>query len=69
MVVTPYLGLIVWNLTEDPYDRTQLALNWDRIDIHDHSNGKGKQIPTAGMVDGAITYAKLDPDLRALLDI
>lgn len=29
------------------------------IDNHDHTTGKGGQIPTAGIVDGAITAAKL----------
>lgn len=69
MTTTPFLGLVVWNLAEDPYSRTQLASNLNKIDNHDHSNGKGKRIPTAGLTDGAITYAKLDPDLRTLLNI
>lgn len=33
---------------------------FQKIDEHDHTNGRGVQIPTAGIEDAAITGAKLD---------
>lgn len=59
MINTPNLGLKVWNLTTDPYDSGQLADNWARVDEHDHAAGRGKQIPTGGIEDGAVTANKL----------
>lgn len=59
MITTPNLGLKVWNLTTDPYDSAQLAENWAKVDEHDHASGRGKQIPTGGIADNAITAAKL----------
>lgn len=63
MITTPHIGLKVWNLTTDRYDSGQLADNFARLDEHDHSSGKGKQIGTAGIEDGSITTAKLAPDI------
>jgi len=56
---SPSMGLKIWNLLADPYDHTQLADNWAKVDQHDHSEGKGVQIPTGGIADGAISFAKL----------
>lgn len=56
---TPNMGLTEWDLASDPYDHTQLAANFVAIDAHDHSVGKGVQIPTGGIADGAITNSKL----------
>jgi microcystin-dependent protein len=58
---TPNLALNVWNLTTDPYDHEELAENWAKVDEHDHSTGKGKQIPTGGIEDAAITADKIAP--------
>lgn len=58
-VTSPNMGLKVWNLLTDPYDHAQLADNWAKVDQHDHSFGKGTQIPTGGIADGAITAAKI----------
>lgn len=63
MIVSPNLGLRIWNLTTDPFNSSQLADNLRKIDEHDHANGRGKQIPTGGLADGAVTNAKLDPAL------
>ncbi len=57
--VSPKMGLRVWNLLTDPYDHDQLADNWFKVDFHDHTNGRGVQIPTEGIADGAVTRAKL----------
>lgn len=56
---TAKMGLRVWNLLTDLYDHAQLADNWAKVDYHDHSPGKGVQIPTEGIADAAITGAKL----------
>ncbi len=53
------MSLRVWNLLSDPYDHDQLATNWAKVDLHDHSFGRGVQISTDGILDGAITAAKL----------
>lgn len=56
--MTPRMSLKVWNAGSDPYDHEQLADNFLKLDIHDHSQGRGTQIPSAGIVDGAITVQK-----------
>jgi len=56
---SPSMGLKIWNLLGDPYDHTQLADNWAKVDQHDHSEGKGTQIPTGGLADGAVSASKL----------
>lgn len=58
---TPKMGLRVWNSLNDPYDHEQLADNWAKVDFHDHTPGRGLQIPTEGLFDGAVTPSKLSP--------
>lgn len=53
------MGLRIWNLLTDLYDHAQLADNWAKVDYHDHSPGKGVQVPTEGLADQAVTSAKL----------
>lgn len=53
------MGLRVWNLLTDPYDHDQLADNWAKVDFHDHTPGRGTQIPTEGLFNGAVTTAKI----------
>lgn len=53
------MGLTAWTESDDPYSHVQFATNWNLVDLHDHTSGKGKQIPTAGIVDRAVTKAKL----------
>lgn len=60
-LTTPNMSLNVWDQLTDPYDHNQLATNWAKVDQHDHSSGKGAQIPTAGIQDGAVTAAKIAP--------
>src|ERR1051325_10040444 len=62
-LTTTEMGLRVWNLLTDLYDHTQLADNWSKVDLHDHSPGKGVPIPTDGIADGAITGPKLDTSI------
>lgn len=54
-----YMGLVLWSSGSDPYDHDELVANWNKVDAHDHSSTKGKQIPTAGLADGAVTAAKI----------
>lgn len=61
MITTPNMSLTAWDQATDPYDHNQLATNWAIVDQHDHTTGKGVQIPTAGIQDGAITAAKIAP--------
>jgi len=63
---TPSMSLRVWNLLSDPYDHDQLATNWAKVDLHDHSYGRGVQIPTDGILDGAVTAAKLAPGAASI---
>lgn len=37
-----------------------ISYNWDVIDLHDHSSGKGKQIPAGGIASGAITNTQIN---------
>lgn len=57
------MGLRVWDQLGDRYDHQQLADNFNKIDFHDHTTGRGVRIPTEGIADGAITSAKLDPSV------
>lgn len=63
------MGLKIWNLTTDSYNHDELAENLGKLDEHDHSGGKGVQIPTGGIADGSITYAKLGSALKTTLGI
>lgn len=65
-LITPQMSLRVWDQLGDNYDHTQLADNWSKVDNHDHTTGKGPQIPTAGIKDGAITPNKLAAALRTI---
>lgn len=57
--LTTFMSLTAWTESDDPYSHTQLANNWNLVDLHDHSSGKGKQIPTGGLADHAVTTIKL----------
>lgn len=59
MISTPNLGLAVWNNELDGYSSSQLAGNWDLVDNHDHTLGRGKPITTGALADGAVTAVKL----------
>jgi hypothetical protein len=52
--ITTNLSLTVWNSLEDPYDSSQLVDNFIKIDQHDHTSGKGTQVPFAGISSAAI---------------
>lgn len=61
MLSTPNMGLIAWNQPSDPYNSQELAENFVRLDLHDHTEGRGQRIGTAAITDQAITASKLHP--------
>lgn len=52
------IGLRVWDSTSDVFNHIELRDNWNKLDAHDHTSGKGLQIPAAGIADGAVTANK-----------
>lgn len=58
MSTTTNMGITKW-AGSDYFSYAELAANWDKVDAHDHTSGKGLQIPTAGIANSAITSAKI----------
>lgn len=58
MAITPNMGLTKWSGT-DYFSRAALATDWDLVDAHDHTPGKGVQIPTGGIANLAVTSPKI----------
>lgn len=54
-----HMGLMKWTALSDRFDYKELADNFERIDIHDHTLGKGLQIPEDGIAPDAITPSKI----------
>jgi hypothetical protein len=48
------MALTLWSSLTDQYDSSQLVANFVKIDAHDHTTGKGIQIPFAGIATAAI---------------
>lgn len=55
----PEMDLDVWNLGGEHFNYAELLANFQKINAHDHTPGKGNLIPTAGIANLAITAAKL----------
>lgn len=53
------MGLKAWNAGPDLFSYADLDANWAKVDAHDHTSGKGVQIPTAGIANNAITAAQI----------
>lgn len=53
------MGITSWNDETDEYNYEQLDNNWQIVDTHDHSPGKGVQIPEGGIANGAIGTEQL----------
>jgi hypothetical protein len=60
---TPKMGLHSWNDAPDLYNFQQLDQNWQILDFHDHSPGRGVQIPAGGIAPGAVGLNELAPGL------
>lgn len=59
MVTSANMGLTVWDSLNDRFNHDELADNFTAIDEHDHSTGKGVQVPTGGIANSAVTEPKL----------
>lgn len=60
-IVSPNMGLAIWNLQSDLYNHDQQADNMAKLDFHDHGPGRGVQIGSEGIKDGAIIASKMAP--------
>lgn len=58
-IITPNMSLVRWDSLSDNYSHTELASNFQAIDDHDHTAGKGKLIPAGGLASLAVTSANL----------
>lgn len=63
------MSLKVWNSEADPYSHEELADNFLKLDQHDHSPGKGTQIPSAGLAPGAVTGDKIAAGTLATVNL
>lgn len=53
------MGLKSWNAAADVFSYTDLDANWSKVDVHDHSSGKGIQIPLAGLASASVDSSKI----------
>jgi hypothetical protein len=56
------MGLSIWDSGGDFYSRLQLVANWDAVEGHDHTPGKGVQLGTNSLANNSVTGAKLAPN-------
>lgn len=56
---TSNMGLTKWDAPNDAFSHAQLAANFQAIDDHDHTPGRGKQIPAGGIAPLAIGTTEL----------
>lgn len=69
---TPNMSLRAWDLGGDHYSHDDLTANWNRIDAHDHSSGKGAALSGDSFPDNSISGVKLADgtiDLSKLTDL
>jgi hypothetical protein len=55
------MGLRIWNQLSDLYNHDQLADNWSKVDLHDHTPGRGIRIPAEGIDNEAVIGSKISP--------
>lgn len=62
--ITPNMGLTQWTGVNDNFNHSALSANFAALDAHNHtgSPNSGVQIPTGGLVNLAVTAAKLASD-------
>lgn len=68
MINSPNMGLSIWDSVTDTWSTEEFADNLRKIDEHDHAMGRGRQIPTGGIEDGAITMGKLSAEASTVGD-
>lgn len=61
MLTTPNLNLTLWDQTKDGFSHSTLLSNFEIIDTHDHSPGKGARIGTASINPSAVTTNLIAP--------
>jgi hypothetical protein len=58
--ISTNLALHIWDQNNDFFSHTELADNFQKIDVHDHTgSGKGLAIPETGIANNAITAGKI----------
>lgn len=60
MITTPSMGLTRWDQPNDVFSYTELSSNFNLLDLHDHTAGKGVQVPTGGLANLAVDTTKLN---------
>lgn len=58
-ITTLNMGLKRWDQPNDIFSYVELSDNFAAIDTHDHTSGKGVQVPTDGLVNLAVTQQKI----------
>jgi hypothetical protein len=56
---TAKMGLFDWNTPNDPYSYGQLSQNWQKVDFHDHTPGRGSQLSSNSFQDHSVTGSKI----------
>jgi hypothetical protein len=59
MITTPNMGLTVWNNLSDYFNHSELQANFEALDEHDHTSGKGVQLPEGSLAPDSITSDNL----------
>lgn len=59
MIVKPNMGLVVWTSINDYFSHVQLAANFEALDEHNHTTGKGAKIGAGGIAEQAVEYNNL----------
>lgn len=55
------MGLRIWSQLSDLYNHDQLADNWSKVDLHDHTPGRGIRVPAEGIDNEAVIGSKISP--------
>jgi hypothetical protein len=63
---TPKMGLATWDKPIDPYDYIQLTQNWNKVDFHDHTPGRGVPIPKGGIAAGAVGLTEISSEVALM---
>lgn len=56
---TPNMNLVTWESLDDFFSHTDLRNNFLAVDTHDHTPGKGVQIPSGAIANLAVTTSAL----------
>lgn len=63
MIVLPNMGLVKWDSLNDAFSHEQLAANFQALDAHDHTPGKGVPIPYGGLAEQSVGPENLRQEL------